>query len=320
MWLVLSSLLLSLTGQASVQCQTTRLDASGQAFAKIPSYDQNAGDVRGQDICYSIVDSYLIDAWRFRRGDALAILSSPLSIAFNHKSSLSSISPEDNRRYSGPDEGSYLGPGNPMLALLTNRDRPVCDQKWLDNFAHLISSSTPTKSSTVHDFLVSTMDQIREINTAQVSVSNAQNRINEFYNCRVSAGLTSVKNIFEAARASLNSGEPISQMTSYLSKICGDHSFVTKIPRPEYIYGPDLTSAIRAQIEKSIPVGLMYCGEVLEGQRCNSANHTSVVIGTECCENSCRYLLRDSVKVNREIWLTDAQIEQSASGAYWLPE
>lgn len=317
--------LASVSASAAEQCTVVRQDGTDQAFSRIPIYDQNKGSQRGQDICFAVVASELIDAWRFRQGDALTTLSSPFSIALNHKSHLDQISPYLNQLYDGPDDGEILGPGNPMLAIANTSFSRECDQNWLESFAPMIvnQSSTPAKDldgdGSIHDFLIQTMDQIRTASDAEQALNGSEQRLNKFYDCRVSIGLTNLRDVLHATKVAVNVQSPIAKMSAFVSSLCNKHSILLKNPLPQYFRGPGYAQKISSLLDQSLPVGIAYCGEVFEGKTCSASDHTSVVIGRECCGGSCRYLIRDSVHTSNALWLTEKQIEESTTGLYWLP-
>lgn len=239
------------------RCKDVRLDQAGGPFEKIPVYDQEkfyqrlegaeAGkrdlSASGENLCYAVVASQLIDAQRFSKGDSLTKLSSPLSLALNHKASRKEVAIEG---MDGSDDYDVLGPGNPILALMTNHNQSVCDQKWLENYAAMMDSSRPgadensNTGRSVASFFKGTFDQIKKVGEAKAGLSRKEEDVlNEYYRCRSSAAGSRLSDILEATRAALNEAKPIPQARSFLQKLCKEHSFRVEPPRPKFSTGRD---------------------------------------------------------------------------------
>jgi hypothetical protein len=124
-------------------CSYIRLDQGHGPFAKLPVYHQALETERDTDLCYAVTAAQLMDAYRIQNGDQREFLTSPLSIALRTRLA-DAVRPDKMRKlsYDDSDPLTFLISGGSIAgALRINKNQPVCDQQWLENFTKLIHDS-----------------------------------------------------------------------------------------------------------------------------------------------------------------------------------
>ena len=270
------------TRKQDANCKPIRLDSPGKAFEKIPAYNQRSAIYENQSIdfrlratrsvksefCYAIAASQLIDFYRFSNGDDLKMITSPLSIALNYKSL-------PYKELIDIERNDILGPGNALSAIQKNRNKIVCDQRWLESKAAFFTATVPS------------------INNSLMHYSyNLLNRENYF------------------SQKDLDGHEMIKRLGELSSAVCKDHSFKINFPEIKAYRGTEgdtenkilnlqAKTNIRKRInsilvEKEKPVAATICysdafGE--QGKPC--VEHISMIIGQRKKNDSCEFLIRD---------------------------
>jgi hypothetical protein len=252
------------------RCRTVRMDQKGGAFEKIPVYNQSKfseeeDSVRfmekkisasGQNLCYAITSSELIDADRFIKGDKLDTLTSPLSIALNHKTLMNAISPElFLGTGSGTDDPTVIGPGNPMMAIISNRGQRVCDQRWLEKYAAMMESSGPSEipdsptGRSVRTFFKGVFDQIQKVSQLSGSLVLKQKVLNDYFACRTAPQGQNMKSIISAAHAALLSTGEIPKAQIFLMNLCKENSLLLNPPKPIFYDGIELNADLQNKMD-----------------------------------------------------------------------
>jgi hypothetical protein len=140
--------ILSFYCDSQAECRSVRLDNPGEAFEKIPVYDQTNLNSSDPAICYAISTSELFDSARFYDGDReLTQLTSPISLAINSMGQVNEalfylLQEQFQKKgldYSWNGEpGALLGMGDVKKALEDNFGKEVCDQRSIEKFSSLI--------------------------------------------------------------------------------------------------------------------------------------------------------------------------------------
>lgn len=363
-------------------CKTIRLDGPGGAFEKIPvynqmkytvtreQYDRNAkiGDpydppadpdpsLSGLNLCYAVVDSALIDAHRFANGDSLSKLTSPLSVALYHKVNFKKIPRKIIKQVGdGDDRDDVLGPGNPILALVSNREAQVCDQKWLEKYVSIFSSNElqEREGNSIEKFLKGTLKQVAE---NSVLKQQLEKKKIEASSCSLDTAAKNLDQINNVLCAAINPKQQISDLQNYLENQCKDHLFPLKLPLPTFFEGKDSEAdkdindkinaaadnfqAVKAlaeerdktrrkpRIKEKIseilnskdpkPVGIGYCHGIMTGiepKKCYTSDHTSAIIGQRWNGQTCEFLIRDSFGEDA----CKKSVYGCDKGSSWVPE
>ncbi len=293
----------------AVECKEVRLDEVNSVFDKIPVYNQL--DFRGVDanLCYAIVGSQLIDEYRFRNGDALHTLSSPLSLAVGFKESYAEkykfeiISTENI-------SSSILGGGFIEETILANAHAEICDQNTIENEASLMQADSFAKlnKTSVQQFVENTLlkgnsPKIKSFSKLDFlfAVKNELKR-----KCQGNAFV-----LDKIKPESLSQGDYLEDLKNHMN-VRNNPSLSEEQKRHltmEFLKKHDKQKKIEKFHEKinfllnqRIPVGIGYLMEVLERKSGTTGfdAHASVITGQRWNQKSesCELLVRDSYGSN----------------------
>jgi hypothetical protein len=232
------------SGNRPATCKEIRLDSPGKAFERIPVYNQTQYSVSpydkqsdssaleqslsGQNLCYAMASAAMMDANRFKNGDSLSKLTSPLSVALNHKANFKKIEERQLAKVNlggGDDYDQVLGPGNPIFALVTNNNMRVCDQRWLEQYSPIMApaanaNGNSDKQKSIETFL---KEALKQINDAHVLKENITDKTSQNY-CDNNPTGNNLSQIGMVMSQGLNPPSQISELSTYLDKLCKDHS------------------------------------------------------------------------------------------------
>lgn len=316
-------------------CNEYRLDQQGSAFDKIPVYNQL--DYRGVDanICYAIASSQLVDEYRYRKGDSLKQISSPLSLAIGYKEYSKD---QVNKNYSTETisarniTDSIFGGGFIEETIAAVDQIKVCDQYAIEKEAGLTQADSFTKLSTksAQQFVESTL---LDENTTKVKSffkldflkavkSELENRceenqfvLNNIHIESFSAGdyLDDLAKLMQIqSNPSIPDDEKLKLRKKFAQKY--DKSKITQIYKEK----------ISTLLKQKIPVGIGYFMKVLRKKSGTSdfAAHASIITGQR--QNSvtgvCELLVRDSYGSNCKDQRGENRYELACeNGSVWVP-
>lgn len=311
-------------------CKDIRLDRLGSAFDRIPIYNQVDNRNVDSNICYAIASSQLIDEYRFRNGDFLQKISSPLSLAVGYKEfSQDSV----NKNYATETISSenitqsILGGGFIEETLTSAHKIEICDQYAIEKDVGLIfpktvsaekfverillgDSSTKVNSFTKTDFLLAVKNEVK-----------IKCQYNHFSLLPLKVESLSAGNYLEdlvKLTAKLQSSFLLSEEKASLTK-----EFYQKYDKSKII--KEFKEKVKFLLENNYPIGIGYMIKVL--QRNSGSNdysgHASIITGqrknpdTEVCELLVRDSYGSSCKNDRGQNRYNLPCE---NGSVWVPE
>ena len=317
-------------------CGTVRLDLPGQAFAKIPVYDQMKGESWDPNLCYAIVASQLRDAYRFAKGDPLDRLSAPLSIALNHKASVRQ-SGLDRRGFDTEHESDLvIGTGSPRAAILLNNDREVCDLHFLETYVSTRAGNDSPEARTVMSFLTYVTMQTDQYRKSDEDRARDESIIKLF---TATSGCqrpqeSNLERIFKVLDKSVpQARRPILDGQNFVHALCKGHSFKSTVPPAKLVdlkTQGQMQAELDRQLNAKVPIGIAYCHDYLKSPAKCPAGHTSVVIGREKKNGQCHYLVRDSYgkachtrfkcEPDGSVWVPASELSATANHLFYIPQ
>lgn len=290
-------------------CENIRLDLPGSVFDKIPVYNQL--DFRGVDanICYAIASAQLVDEYRYRKGQSIKQITSPLSLAIGYKES--SQDPV-NRLYNFSTistqniTDSILGGGYIDETIWAANRVLICDQNVIENDASLMEAESFTKSSkmSAQQFVEDTLLDQNTLKIKSFRKSDFLALVKTELNKKCEGHVFALD---EIRTENLSSGYYLEDLAK-LMKFETDATLTAEQKltlRKDFARKYDkvkIVKSYREQVNKllaqKIPVGIAYFMKVLQKKSGSSdfASHASIITGqrknpkTQVCE----LLVRDS--------------------------
>jgi hypothetical protein len=329
------SLVFGSQGVMAYSCNEYRLDVPGSAFDRIPVYNQL--DSRGVDanICYAIASSQLVDEYRFRNGDTLERLSSPISLAIGYK--LNSQDPI-NRTYNHETISSHnitdsiFGGGFIEETLSAVSQIELCDQNAIEKEAGLTHADSFTKlnSKSAQRFIEETLlaentsrvrayfkfDFVNEVKARLESLcGNNRFSLNRFAVKSLSAGNYLVELI---KLTQLTAESLISESERQKLRL----EFAQKYNRSKII--ERYRDKVNSLLEQKIPIGIGYFMKVLKKKSGTSefAAHASIITGQRRSDltGACELLVRDSYGSScKDRGGEDRYSLPCENGSVWVP-
>lgn len=323
-------------------CTAIRLDQNDGPFAKIPIYNQALETAQDTNICYAITAAQLIDAYRIKNRDRREFLTSPFLIALRTRIE-DAVHPDKarNQSYNDLDPITFLvGGGSIAGALSANKNRPACDQNWLENFTKIIHTSSRAKPA--DNFLL------------DLASENAY-RLGDFKFIESAIKKLEAKCAGHEMKMNLPSPEelkpPEVSKEAYLEFIKALESpDLTKEERKKIYedyqkkFGPKrkmqlFGETIHRLLEQSSGVGIGYFYKAVERQdnRESAAEHASLIVGRRFNKETqkCEFLVRDSYGPNCQdskgqdryhrpcengsIWVEARSLLENTMHLTWIP-
>lgn len=326
-------------------CSEIRLDGVTGPFSRLPVYNQSLGTEMASNICYAITASQLMDAYKIVHGDQSGSLSSPVSIALRTRL-FESVKPDSSRKlsYDDSDPLSFLiGGGSIAGALNYNRDKPLCDQKWLDSYTTLLGNSDAGDS--IDKFVLGLVDGVKILAPNRALIQMTLDRLTQ--KCAGHVIDTKFPNV----------GEQSSPGGDFLE---ANYELVKKLQDPDLTsdqrktlvnefnerFDPErkiqlFAQTINHELEKDgstgIGIGYLYRALRSNGNRDSIGAHASVIIGRRInpVSTKCEYLVRDSFGmdcrakdgtqryelpcVNGSVWVEARDLLKDTMNLTWIP-
>ncbi len=323
-------------------CPSVRMDLPGEAFKKIPVYNQMKFNSDDLSICYAITAAEAIDAHRFYHGDRnLKKLTSPLSLILN---SNQNVTPEPKNLRDLLENESFVN-----SAINRSINREVCDQNFLEQYLPLkgerVSSSdrhNPVSLKSDREFLEYILDQIYKRKQVSSPIQGA-------------AGNSS-SDIETAVSTAAQANGINKQLRVFLEKLCSSRTILVQLPKAQTDPGwesPDGISASSASERATnrlnrahsllnnqkhpTPVMIGFNADILRNdvQEGFYAHHAAIIIGQRFQGGQCEFLVRDSYGSNctddkgnaryafpcegGNVWISDLLLMKNTRFLYWIP-
>ncbi len=289
----------------ATECKEVRLDQTGSAFDKIPVYNQL--DFRGVDasVCYAIASSQLVDEYRFRKGDSLQTLSSPLSLAISFKE-YSDIKYRDEIISTDNISSSILGGGFIEETLLAVGRTEICDQNTIENEVGLMQSDsfTNVNKKSAQQFVENVLLEGNKPKINSFSKLDYLGVVKRELKNRCQGNTHSIDKI---AVESLSQGNYLDDLKNHMNslsdlslsdeqKIKLNLEFLRKHDKEKQIQ--KFQKKINLLLDQRIPIGIGYFVKVLQKKLKTDeyGAHASIITGQRWNRDSgsCELLIRDS--------------------------
>jgi hypothetical protein len=314
----------------AADCNEVRLDLAGSAFDKIPVYNQT--DKRGvdADICYAIASSQLVDEYRFRKGDMLAQISSPLSLAIGYKMySQDSVNRNFNTEEisSSNITRSILGGGFIEETVLSAKQMKICDHYAIENEAGLVNStSIKSAQQFVEEILlgerspkVKSFFKLDFLNAVKSELENKCK--NDLFTLnKIDVKGLSPGNYLDDLAILMHAQENKSFSDDEKQKIL--HGFTQKYDKSKIVQ--NYMEKINVLLKQKIPIGIGYFMKVLKksGPTDEFSAHASIITGERANPTTgiCELLVRDSYGPNcKDDQGKDRYGRPCENGSVWVP-
>lgn len=326
-------------------CFDVRLDKNGGPFSKIPTYNQALGVKSDPNICYAISASELIDAYRIRQSDQVENLTSPLSIALNFRLS-DSIKSDPTRAmtYDDSDPLTFMVSGGFIFQAINSADKiEVCDQKWLEQFVNLMSTSPAAKP--FDEFILNLAQIPNSLPLRPELIQNTLSNLSHFcMDHRILLSLPKVQKLDSPGGNYLDEQAKLIRQLQNPNLTDGERKAMTLSFKEKFdpilkiqLFGQKINWLLNQPKSTGIGIGFLYRA-IGSNEHFNSIGaHASVIIGRRFNKSNqtCEFLVRDSYGANCSdkngnpryvlpcengaVWVEGRSLLQDTMDLTWLP-
>jgi hypothetical protein len=319
----------------ATNCNDVRLDGAGTAFNDIPVYNQLDSLNVDANLCYAIASSQLIDEFRFRNGDPLKQLSSPISLAIGYKS-YSQDKSNLNYRIEPIDfsqlSTSLIGGGFIEETLQSANAVNICDQRFVENVVGLVNQNkTNALSKFVSDIFISKNAQgaqslkfpsFNKIDYLRTLVSEFEKQClgNSFNLPQINFESLSPGNYLDDLQKLVK--DQLDSSLGEAEKLNLRQAFAKKYRKEDVVKA--FQNKIDSLLNRKIPVGVGYFMKALKmiGPNDSYSSHASVITGQRTNPQSgvCELLVRNSYGSDCKDRRGDDRYGRSCeNGSIWVP-